>query len=265
MQHGDLAEKKRNSQPWAMVTAYDFATATVLTRDAGIEVLLVGDSGANTVLGYSGTNRMSTAEMMVLAAAVVRGAHDALVVVDMVFGSYEASDELAVRSAVQLVKETSAHVVKLEGGERMAGRIAAITRAGIPVCAHVGFTPQSVDQLGGFKVQGRGDGADALRRDVSAVVEAGASMVVLEMVPAPLAARITAECPVPTVGIGAGSGTDAQVLVWHDLAGIPHDGRRPHFVRRFGDVGHVMAQAARSYREAVERGEFPAVEQSFEE
>ncbi|WJY98365.1 3-methyl-2-oxobutanoate hydroxymethyltransferase [Corynebacterium fournieri] len=245
-----------------MLTAYDFATARVFSQ-AGIECLLVGDSAANVVYGYATTNQVSVDEMAFLGAAVVRGAGNALVVMDLPFGSYEASDEQCVRSATDLVRRTGAHVVKLEGGVRIAPRIRALKDAGLAVCAHVGFTPQSVDSLSGFKVQGRDAGAEQLRSDTRAVVEAGTDMVVFEMVPADLAAELTAECPVPTIGIGAGSGTDAQVLVWHDMADVPAGDHRAKFVRRFGTVGEGLAAAAAEYKRAVHLGEFPGPEHAF--
>ncbi|WP_165164467.1 3-methyl-2-oxobutanoate hydroxymethyltransferase [Corynebacterium qintianiae] len=258
----DLKAKKARSEAWAMLTAYDYSTARVFA-EAGIECLLVGDSAANVVFGYETTNKVSLDEMAYLGAAVVRGAGNALVVVDLPFGTYEASDEQCVKSATELIHRTGAHMVKLEGGERMAPRISALKNAGLAVCAHVGFTPQSVDNLGGFKVQGRDAGAGQLRADTEAVVGAGADMVVFEMVPAELAASITETCPIPTIGIGAGGGTDAQVLVWHDMADLPAGGRRPTFVRQFGEVGAELRNAAAAFKQAVHEGTFPAAEHSF--
>lgn len=245
-----------------MLTAYDYATARVFSQ-AGIECLLVGDSAANVVYGYDTTNQVSVDEMAYLGAAVVRGAGNALVVMDLPFGSYEASDGQCVRTATELVHRTGAHMVKLEGGQRIAPRIRALKDAGLAVCAHVGFTPQSVDNLSGFKVQGRDAGAERLRVDTQAVVDAGADMVVFEMVPAELAAELTAESPIPTIGIGAGSGTDAQVLVWHDMADFPAGDHRAKFVRRFGTVGEDLAAAAAEYKRAVHQGEFPGPEHAF--
>ena len=258
----DFARKKADGEKWAMLTAYDYATARVFSQ-AGIECLLVGDSAANVVYGYDTTNQVSVDEMAFLGAAVVRGAGHALVIMDLPFGSYEASDEQCVRTATDLVRRTGAHMVKLEGDVRIAPRIRALKNAGLAVCAHVGFTPQSVDNLSGFKVQGRDAGADQLRDDVNAVVESGADMVVFEMVPADLAAELTAPCPVPTVGIGAGAGTDAQVLVWHDMADIPAGDHRAKFVRKFGSVGTDLAAAAADYKRAVHTGEFPGPEHAF--
>lgn len=258
----DLKEKKARREPWAMLTAYDYSTARVFA-EAGIECMLVGDSAANVVFGYDTTNKVSLDEMAYLAAAVVRGSGNALVVADLPFGTYEASDEQAVLSATGLIHRSGAHMVKLEGGVRVASRIRALKNAGLAVCAHVGFTPQSVDNLGGFKVQGRDAGAEALRADTEAVVDAGADMVVFEMVPAQLAAELTEQCPVPTIGIGAGAGTDAQVLVWHDMVDLPAGNRRPKFVRQFGQVGSELGQAAAAYKQAVHEGSFPAAEHSF--
>ncbi|MDO5097953.1 MAG: 3-methyl-2-oxobutanoate hydroxymethyltransferase [Corynebacterium sp.] len=252
----------KGQRPWAMLTAYDYATASAFAA-AGIECLLVGDSAANVVYGYDSTTRISFDELAVLAAAVVRGAGNALVVVDLPFGTYEASDEQAVRSATEMLHRTGGHVIKIEGGVRMASRIKALKDAGLAVCAHVGFTPQSVSGLGGFKVQGRGAAADAVRADVAAVVAAGADMVVFEMVPAELAAEITATCPIPTIGIGAGAETDAQVLVWHDMAGMFPGARIPKFVEVFAEVGQQLRDAAANYKEAVNNKTFPTADHTF--
>ncbi|APT92993.1 3-methyl-2-oxobutanoate hydroxymethyltransferase [Corynebacterium phocae] len=252
----------KGERPWAMLTAYDYPTAKAFSA-ADVECLLVGDSAANVVFGYDSTTRISLDEMAYLAAAVVRGAGNALVVADLPFGTYEASDSQCVATATQLIHRSGAHVVKLEGGRRMAPRIKALKDAGLAVCAHVGFTPQSVDNLSGFKVQGRADAAQTVRDDVRAVVEAGADMVVFEMVPAELATEITESCPVPTVGIGAGAGTDAQVLVWHDMATMFPGGHRPKFVRAFGQVGQALTQAAADYKKAVVEGDFPGKDEIF--
>ena len=258
----DLAQKKASGEKWAMLTAYDYSTARAFAR-AGIECLLVGDSAANVVYGYESTNQISVDEMVHLGAAVVRGAGNALVVIDLPFGTYEASDEQCVRTATDMVRRTGAHMVKLEGGVRIAPRIRALKNAGLAVCAHVGFTPQSVDSLSGFKVQGRDAGAELLLDDVHAVVDAGADLVVFEMVPAALAAKITRECPIPTVGIRASPDTDAQVLVWHDMADLPAGDHRARFVRRFGTIGADLTAAAANYKRAVHTGEFPAEGHTF--
>ncbi len=258
----DLHTWRREGRRWAMLTAYDYSTA-VAFAEAGIEVMLVGDSAANVVYGYDTTQQVSMDEMCHLAAAVVRGAGSALVVVDLPFGTYEASDEQAVRSAAEILRRSGAHMVKIEGGVRIAPRIRALVDAGIAVCAHVGFTPQSVNALGGFRVQGRGEGADALLADVEAVTAAGAELVVMEMVPADVAARATEASPVPTVGIGAGPGTDAQVLVWHDMAALPAGGHRPRFAKQWASLGRDLTAAAAAYKREVVEGTFPAEEHCF--
>lgn len=258
----DFNRYKAEGKKFAMLTAYDYST-TVSFVDAGIELLLVGDSAANVVYGYGATQSVSMDEMCYLAAAVVRGSGNAFVVADLPFGTYEASDEQAVKSAAEMMHRSGAHAVKLEGGVRMASRIEAITQAGIPVCAHIGFTPQSVNQLSGFKVQGRGAGAQALMEDMKAVVKAGADMVVMEMVPADVAKDITDECPIPTIGIGAGPYCDGQVLVWHDLAALPTNGHRPKFAKQWAQVGQDLTHAASEYKREVAEGTFPAEEHCF--
>ncbi len=245
-----------------MLTAYDYSTAQAISQ-ADIPVLLVGDSAANVIYGYKTTTEVSLDEMIPLARGVVRGAGKALVVADLPFGTYEASDEQAVLNAARMMRESGAHAVKIEGGVRIAPRIRALVDAGIPVMAHIGFTPQSVHSLSGFKVQGRAGGADALRADARAVAEAGAFAVVLEMVPAELAAEVTRDLPIPTIGIGAGRETDAQVLVWQDMVELPAGGFAPKFVRRFGAIGAALTDAARDYRDAVASGDFPGEEHAY--
>lgn len=259
---GDLRKRKESGDRWAMLTAYDYSTARALS-DGGVECLLVGDSAANVVFGYSQTQQVSLDEMIYLAAAVVRGAGNALVIADLPFGTYEASDEQAVRSAAEMMHRSGAAMVKIEGGVRIAPRIRALVAAGIPVCAHIGFTPQSVNALSGFKVQGRGDSADLLYADIRAVAEAGADFVVLEMVPADVATKASELVDIPTVGIGAGAGTDAQVLVWHDIAAFPADGHRPKFAKQWAQVGADLTAAAASYKREVTEGTFPAEEHCF--
>ena len=258
----NLAEWKAEGRPWAMLTCYDYSTARVFSA-AGVQLFLVGDSAANVIYGYDTTTEISLDEMIPLARGVVRGAYNALVVVDLPFGTYEASDEQAVLSAARIMRETGAHMVKLEGGVRMAARIKALVNAGIPVMAHIGFTPQSVNALSGFKVQGRGAGAEQLRADAHAVAEAGASAVVLEMVPAGLATEITKELPIPTCGIGAGNQTDGQVLVWHDAFAVPASGRRPSFSSVFAEVGQQLTDGAAEYVRQVQAREFPTESQNF--
>jgi 3-methyl-2-oxobutanoate hydroxymethyltransferase len=256
-----LQTMKAEGQKWAMLTAYDYSTARVFD-DAGIPVLLVGDSAANVVYGYDTTVPVSIDELIPLVRGVVRGAPHALVVADLPFGSYEAGPAAALDTAIRFMKEAGAHAVKLEGGERVAPQIAALSAAGIPVMAHIGFTPQSVNTLGGFRVQGRGDAAEQTIHDAIAVAEAGAFSVVMEMVPAELATQITGKLTIPTVGIGAGRNCDAQVLVWQDMAGLT-SGKTAKFVKRFGDVGGELHRAATQYADEVASGTFPDDEHSF--
>jgi 3-methyl-2-oxobutanoate hydroxymethyltransferase len=256
-----LQKMKAEGHKWAMLTAYDYSTARVFD-DAGIPVLLVGDSAANVVYGYDTTVPVSVDELIPLVRGVVRGAPHALVVADLPFGSYEAGPAAALDAAIRFMKEAGAQAVKLEGGERVAPQIAALSAAGIPVMAHIGFTPQSVNTLGGFRVQGRGDAAEQTIHDAIAVAEAGAFAVVMEMVPAELATQITGKLTIPTVGIGAGRNCDAQVLVWQDMAGLT-SGKTAKFVKRFGDVGGELHRAATQYADEVASGTFPDDEHSF--
>src|SRR5258705_1817864 len=256
-----LQKWKAEGHKWAMLTAYDYSTARVFD-EAGIPVLLVGDSAANVVYGYDTTVPVSIDELIPLVRGVVRGAPHALVVADMPSGSYEAGPTAALASATGFMKEGGAHAVKLEGGERVAEQIACLSAAGIPVMARIGFPPQSVNSLGGFRVQGRGDAAEQTVHDAIAVAEAGAFSVVMEMVPAELATQITGKLTIPTVGIGAGRNCDAQVLVWQDMAGLT-SGKTAKFVKRFGDVGSELRCAATQYANEVASGVFPADEHSF--
>ncbi len=256
-----LQRMKAEGHKWAMLTAYDYSTARIFD-EAGIPVLLVGDSAANVVYGYDTTVPISIDELIPLVRGVVRGAPHALVVADMPFGSYEAGAQQALASATRFMKEAGAHAVKLEGGERVADQIAVLSAAGIPVMAHIGFTPQSVNTLGGFRVQGRGDAAEQTIHDAIAVAEAGAFSVVMEMVPAELATQITGKLTIPTIGIGAGPNCDAQVLVWQDMAGMT-SGKTVRFVKRFADVGTELGRAATQYADEVASGVFPAEEHSF--
>ncbi|MFD1813120.1 3-methyl-2-oxobutanoate hydroxymethyltransferase [Rhodococcus gannanensis] len=256
-----LQAMKAEGTRWGMLTAYDYSTARIFD-EAGIPVLLVGDSAANVVYGYDTTVPITIDELIPLVRGVVRGAPHALVVADLPFGTYEASLEQALATATRFMKEGLAHAVKLEGGERVAPQIAAITAAGIPVMAHIGFTPQSVNSLGGFRVQGRGDGAEQLVADAIAVQEAGAFSVVMEMVPADIAGQVTRKLTIPTVGIGAGVECDAQVLVWQDMAGYT-GGKTAKFVKQFAAVGDALRGAAAAYADEVRTGTFPAEEHSF--
>ncbi|MBQ1039953.1 MULTISPECIES: 3-methyl-2-oxobutanoate hydroxymethyltransferase [Micromonospora] len=257
----DLIAAKERGERWPMLTSYDQYTASIFDQ-AGVPVLLVGDSAANNVFGYETTLPVTADELLPLVRAVVRATRQALIVGDLPFGSYEEGPAQALRTAVRFMKEGGCHAVKLEGGRRCAEQIAAIVGAGIPVMAHIGFTPQSEHTLGGYRVQGRGDAADEVLADARAVTEAGAFAVVLEMVPGEVAKRITHELPIPTVGIGAGPDTDAQVLVWQDMAGL-RTGKTPRFVKRYADLAGVLTDATRRFADEVRGGEFPAAEHTF--
>ena len=257
----DLLAAKDRGERWAMLTSYDQYTAGIFDA-AGIPVLLVGDSAANNVYGHETTLPVTVDELLPLIKAVVRATKRALVIGDMPFGSYEEGPTQALRTAVRFMKEGGCHAVKLEGGRRCAPQIAAMTAAGIPVMAHIGFTPQSEHTLGGYRVQGRGEAADEVMADAHAVTDAGAFAVVLEMVPGEVSKRITHEVPIPTVGIGAGPDTDAQVLVWQDMAGL-RSGKTPRFVKRYADLATVLSDATRAFAEEVRDGSFPAAEHTF--
>jgi 3-methyl-2-oxobutanoate hydroxymethyltransferase len=234
-----------------------------LFDEAGIPVLLVGDSMGNCHLGYESTVPVTMDEMTMLSAAVVRGTSRAMVIGDLPFGSYQESPTQALRSATRLVKDAGVGAVKLEGGERSAHQIELLVQAGIPVMAHIGLTPQSVNAFGGYPVQGRGDeAAHQLLRDAKAVQDAGAFSVVLELVPAELAAEVTTSLHIPTVGIGAGANCDAQVLVWTDMAGMT-GGRLPRFVKQYAQLREVLGGAAQAFAEDVIGGAYPAEEHSF--
>jgi 3-methyl-2-oxobutanoate hydroxymethyltransferase len=252
---------KERGERWAMLTAYDAYTAEIFD-EAGIKVLLVGDSAANNVYGYKNTLPVTVEELLPLVKAVSRGARSALVVADLPFGSYQTGPEQALTTSFRFMKEGGAHAVKLEGGARFVPQVDALVGAGIPVMAHLGFTPQSEHALGGFRVQGRGDAADGLVEDALALQKAGAFAVVLELVPADVAKRVTAELDIPTIGIGAGPDCDAQVLVWSDMAGM-NRGRKPRFVKQYADVGAVLLDAARRFGAEVAEGRYPAEEHSY--
>ena len=257
-----LQQAKERGEKWAMLTAYDTVSASVF-EEAGIPVLLVGDSSGNVVLGYSSTVPVTVDDILLMTKAVTRSTTRTLVVADMPFGSYEAGPDQALATAFRLMKEGGAQAVKLEGGVRVAAQIRKIVEAGIPVMAHVGFTPQSEHALGGFRVQGRGAGAEKLLADAHAVQEAGAFAVVLEMVPAEIAGQVTKELTIPTIGIGAGVDCDAQVLVWPDMAGFT-GGRVPRFVKKYADLRAELLRAAKEYADDVRGGVFPGPEHSFE-
>jgi len=256
----DLAAAKARGERWPMLTAYDALTARVFD-DAGIPVLLVGDSAGNVVFGYDTTLPVTVDDLLPLTAAVVRGTKRALIVADLPFGSYQLSPASALASATRFLKEAGAHAVKLEGGVRVAHQVEELVGAGIPVMAHLGLTPQSVNVFGGYRVQGRGEAGDRLLHDAKALEAAGAFSVVLECVPAELATRITHAVGIPTIGIGAGPGCDAQVLVWQDMAGLSP--RTARFVKRYAKLGQVLGDAARSFAEDVVAGSFPAEEHVY--
>ncbi|MGX7675465.1 3-methyl-2-oxobutanoate hydroxymethyltransferase [Plantactinospora sp. DSM 117369] len=257
----DLVAAKERGERWPMLTSYDQYTAAIFDQ-AGIPVLLVGDSAANNVFGYETTVPVTVDDLLPLVRAVVRATNYPLVVGDLPFGSYEEGPAQALRTAVRFMKEGGCHAVKLEGGRQVAEQIRTITGAGIPVMAHIGFTPQREHAIGGYRVQGRGDAADEVVADALAVAEAGAFSVVLEMVPGEVAKRITHELAIPTIGIGAGPDTDAQVLVWQDMAGL-RSGRMPRFVKRYADLHGTLTEATRRFAAEVRDGEFPTPEHTF--
>jgi 3-methyl-2-oxobutanoate hydroxymethyltransferase len=243
-----------------MLTAYDALTAAVFDS-AGIPVLLVGDSAAMVVFGHDSTIPVTVDDLIPLTRAVVRGTRRALVVADLPFGSYQASPAAALDAAIRFLKETGAQAVKLEGGFRVVRQVEELVAAGIPVMAHLGLTPQSVNAFGGYRVQGRGEDGDRLMHDAKTLQAAGAFAVVLECVPAELAARVTASLEIPTIGIGAGPDCDAQVLVWQDMAGLSP--RTAKFVKRYADVAGVLREAAESFAAEVVSGSFPTPEYSY--
>jgi 3-methyl-2-oxobutanoate hydroxymethyltransferase len=258
----DLAEMKARRQPIVMVTAYD-APGGRLADAAGADLILVGDSAAMVVLGHDSTVPASMEEMLVLTRAVTRGAHRPLVIADMPFGSFQVSDEEAVRNGVRFLKEAGADAVKVEGAGPTLSRVQALVGAGVPVMAHIGLTPQSATMLGGFKAQGRTAAkAAALLDDALALEAAGAFSLVLEAVPAPVAARITESLRIPTIGIGAGVDCDGQVLVWHDLLGL-YDGRAPRFVKQYADLSTEIRAALEAYAEDVRERRFPAEQHTY--
>jgi 3-methyl-2-oxobutanoate hydroxymethyltransferase len=256
----DLAAAKARHEKWPMLTAYDALTARIFDQ-AGIPVLLVGDSASMVVYGHDSTIPVTVDDLIPLTAAVVRGTSRALVVADLPFGSYQVSPEAAMRSAIRFLKETGAHAVKLEGGHRVLRCVEELVAAGIPVMAHLGLTPQSVNAFGGYRVQGRGEEGERLMQDAKALQAAGAFAVVLECVPAELAARVTAALSIPTIGIGAGPDCDAQVLVWQDMAGLTPNA--PKFAKRYADVAGVLGQAARDFATEVAAGAYPTPEYSY--
>ncbi|NYI70409.1 3-methyl-2-oxobutanoate hydroxymethyltransferase [Naumannella cuiyingiana] len=257
-----LQELKERGEKWAMLTSYDTYTAAIFD-DAGIPALLVGDSAGNNVYGHDSTLAITVDELIPLARAVSRSASRALVIADLPFGSYQASPEQALRTATRFMKEAGVHAVKLEGGVEIADHVDLLSRSGIPVMAHIGFTPQKEHALSGYRVQGRGqDRADELVQSARTLERAGAFAVVLEMVPGEVGAAVTQALTIPTVGIGAGNGCDAQVLVWQDMAGL-RSGRLPRFVKQYADLHSTLHAAARAYAADVAAGTFPDREHTF--
>src|SRR5919106_2309739 len=258
----ELAALKRDGTSIVMVTAYDTPSAR-LADEAGVDIVFTGDSAANNVLGYADTTPISMDEMVMLGRAARRGTHRAFFMIDMPLGAFQVSDEDAVRNAVRLVKETGAEAVKIEGGGQMVSRARAIVTAGIPVMGHLGLTPQSATMLGGYKAQGRNAAkARQLFADALALQAAGCFAIVLEAVPAKVAARITEALRIPTIGIGAGVETSGQVLVWHDLLGI-NEGRAPKFVKRYANVAGEIRSGVGQYAAEVRSGTYPAEEHTY--
>jgi 3-methyl-2-oxobutanoate hydroxymethyltransferase len=257
-----LADKKRLAEPIVMITAYDYPSAQV-AQEAGVDVVLVGDSGAMTVLGYPSTVPVSVQEMLILAAAVRRGLRTPLLVGDLPFGSYEASDEQAIATAQRFIKEAGCDAVKLERGGTSAERARAIVQAGIPVMGHVGLTPQTATALGGYRAQGRtSERALQVAHDALALQEAGCFAIVFEAIPAAVAGELMERLEVPVIGIGAGPATDGQVLVFHDLLGI-YEGHAPRFAKRYGEIKAQMVAGVAEYAREVRHRAFPGPEHTY--
>jgi 3-methyl-2-oxobutanoate hydroxymethyltransferase len=256
-----LREMKERGEKWAMLTAYEQYAAQTFD-EAGIPVLLVGDSASNNVYGNATSLPVTVDELIPLVRAVTRSVRRALVVADLPFGSYQASAEQAFHTSVRFMKEADAHAVKLEGGIAMVPQVQLLTTAGIPVMAHIGFTPQSEHGLGGYRVQGRGEGGERLVEEALALEAAGAFALVMEMVPGDVAAEVTKRLTIPTIGIGAGVNCDAQVLVWQDMAGL-RTGRLPRFVKQYADLHGVLLKAAQDFAADVAAGEFPGEAHTF--
>jgi 3-methyl-2-oxobutanoate hydroxymethyltransferase len=257
----DLAAAKERGEKWPMITAYDALTAGLFDA-AGIPVMLVGDSAAMVVYGHDSTIPVTVDELIPLVRAVVRGSQRAMVVADLPFGSYQESPQQALATATRFMKEAGAHAVKLEGGERVLPHVEFLTSAGIPVMAHLGLTPQSVHQLGGYKVQGRGEAGQRLILDAKHMEQAGAFATVLEVVPADLAEAVTRAVSIPTIGIGAGAHTDAQVLVWQDMAGLT-PGKPAKFVKQYADLRTVLTDAVQTWAGEVVAGTYPGPEHQY--
>ncbi len=258
----ELAEMKRRGDRIVMITAYDAPSARI-ADEAGVDLILVGDSAAMVVLGHDSTVPATVEEMIILTSAANRGARRPLVIADLPFGSYQVSDEQALETAIRFVKEAAADAVKLEGAGATISRIRALTSAGIPVMGHLGLTPQTATMLGGFKAQGRSAAkAVQLYEDALALQEAGCFALVLEAVPSPVATRITESLDIPTIGIGAGAGCDGQVLVWHDLLGL-YEGRAPRFVKQYAELSRLIGEAVGRYGAEVRDGTFPQEQHTY--
>jgi 3-methyl-2-oxobutanoate hydroxymethyltransferase len=257
----DLADFKQSKKRFTMLTSYDSLTAS-LFDEAGIPVLLVGDSAANLVFGYDSTLPVTVEDMLPIVSAVARSTKNAMVVADMPFGSYQTSTSSALESATKFLK-AGAHAVKLEGGQRIVETVKVLVEAGIPVMGHIGLTPQSVNVFGGYKVQGRGEQAEQLILDAKSLEEAGAFSIVLEAIPSELAKQITESVSIPTIGIGAGSDTDAQVMVWQDLVGLT-PGPKPKFVKNYLNIRQEIEKAIKDFSSDVASGKFPDKDHSYE-
>jgi len=256
----DIATAKQRGEKWPMLTAYDALTASIFDK-AGIPVLLVGDSAGMVVFGHDTTIPVTVDDLIPLTAAVVRGTSRAMVVADLPFGSYQGSASAALAAATRFLKETGAHAVKLEGGRRVVHQVEELVSAGIPVMAHLGLTPQSVNAFGGYRVQGRGEDGERLLHDAKLLQAAGAFAVVLECVPGELGAQMSEALSIPVIGIGAGPSCDAQVLVWQDMAGLSPS--TPKFVKKYADVAAVLHDAATAFAAEVTSGRFPDQEHSY--
>lgn len=256
----DLQDAKDRGEKWAMLTSYDMLTAQ-LFDEVGIPVLLVGDSAGNNVLGYENTVPVTIEDLLPLVRAVARSTARPLVVADLPFGSYQESPAQALHTSVRFL-QVGAQAVKLEGGRRVLPQVELLVESGVPVMGHLGLTPQSVNTLGGYRVQGRGEAGDQLLADALALQDAGAFAIVLEVVPADLAERVSKELAIPTVGIGAGAGTDAQVLVWTDMAGLT-PGPGPKFLKKYADLRTVLGEAAKAYADEVRGGSYPTAEHGY--
>lgn len=257
-----VRQMKKTGEKITMLTSYDYTLAR-LVDEAGVDILLVGDSASNIVCGNQNTLPITLDEMIFLTKGVVRAAQHALVVADMPFGSYQVNDDEAVRSAIRVLKESGADAVKLEGGQEIADAIRRMVQAGVPVCGHLGLTPQSVNHFGGYGLRAKEEAEAAkLIADAHALEQAGCFCIVLEKIPAALAERVTREVSCPTIGIGAGAGTDGQVLVLHDMLGL-NEGFKPKFLRQFAHLAEPVKQAVGEYVAAVRDSSFPSIEESY--